>query len=175
MPNTTRSPAASALATLSSLASVAALAALAMGCSHTVRTRAPTYTASTASLQLSDDLARVCMIQFTDTTKAPRFDKEESSLLYQDRAVLDQIATCVTTGPLKGRSLSLVGHADPRGEVEYNLVLGDQRARSAWKYLADRGVDKGKLAETSRGKLDATGTDETGWERDRRVDIVLTK
>jgi len=100
-------------------------------------------------------------------------EAEANDLAHQDRAVLDQVATCVTTGPLKGRSLDLVGHADPRGEAEFNLVLGDKRARSAWKYLADRGVDKGKLAETSRGELDASGTDETGWERDRRVDIVL--
>jgi hypothetical protein len=29
------------------------------------------------------------------------------------------------------------------------------------------------MASTSRGEMDATGTDETSWERDRRVDIML--
>jgi peptidoglycan-associated lipoprotein len=164
MPNTTRSLL---------VPFFAAVSVLATGCSHTVRTKAPTYTASTASLQLSDDLARVCMIEFNDVGKAPKFDTEQSTLLYQDRAVLDQVATCLTTGPLKGRALSLVGHADMRGEVEFNMVLGDHRAESAAKYLVSHGVDKAKLAETSRGKLDATGTDEAGWERDRRVDITL--
>jgi peptidoglycan-associated lipoprotein len=168
MPNHTGSLLVPVLATVCAISGV-----LATGCSHTVRTRAPTYTAATASLQISDDIARACMIEFNDTAKAPKFDTEKSALLYQDRAVLDQVATCVTTGPLKGRGLSLVGHADARGEAEFNMALGDQRARSAWKYLTERGVDKGKLAETSRGELDATGKDETGWGQDRRVDITL--
>lgn len=34
----------------------------------------------------------------------------------------------MTTGSLKGRSLRLVGRADPRGEVEYNFVLGESHA-----------------------------------------------
>jgi peptidoglycan-associated lipoprotein len=53
------------------------------------------------------------------------------------------------------------------------MALGERRAGSASRYLTALGVDGGKLAETSRGKLDATGSDEHGWARDRRVDIVL--
>ena len=122
---------------------------------------------------VADDLARACKIEFNDVAKAPKFDVDQSALLPQDRDILTQVAACVTTGPLKGRGLKLVGRADPRGEVEYNMALGEHRAGSARAYLGQLGVDKGKIAETSRGKLDATGTSEVGWERDRRVDILL--
>jgi peptidoglycan-associated lipoprotein len=56
--------------------------------------------------------------------------------------------------------------------VEYNFVLGEHRAGSVERYLEQLGVAKAKLSETSRGKLDATGTDENGWQRDRRVDLL---
>lgn len=125
------------------------------------------------SVFVSDAIARACTIQFNDAAKAPKFDFDQSALLPQDRDVLTQVARCVTTGPLKGRALKLVGRADPRGEVEYNMALGEHRAGSAREYLGQLGVEKGKIAETSRGKLDATGTNEIGWERDRRVDILL--
>jgi outer membrane protein OmpA-like peptidoglycan-associated protein len=90
-----------------------------------------------------------------------------------DQTVLGQVARCVTDGPLRGRVLKLVGRADPRGEVEYNMALGARRADSAERYLKDRGVDTRRMTETSRGKLDATGTDESSWARDRRVDVDL--
>jgi peptidoglycan-associated lipoprotein len=86
---------------------------------------------------------------------------------------LQQIATCVTTGPLKGRALQLVGRADARGEAEYNMGLGEHRADAVRKYLGALGVPQTQLTETSRGKLDATGTDEAGYQRDRRVDVAL--
>jgi hypothetical protein len=34
-------------------------------------------------------------------------------------------------------------------------------------------MDKGKALATSRGALDALGTDEASWQRDRRVDLIL--
>jgi peptidoglycan-associated lipoprotein len=122
---------------------------------------------------VSDDIARACKIDFNHVDSAPRFDFDRSALLPSDRAILAQVATCVTTGPLRGRALELVGRADARGDVEYNMALGEHRAGSARECLAQLGVDKAKIAETSRGKLDATGTDEAGWARDRRVDILL--
>jgi peptidoglycan-associated lipoprotein len=122
---------------------------------------------------VSDDIARACNIQFGSVDRAPKFDFAETDLLPEDRSLLQQVAPCITTGPLKGRGLRLVGRADPRGEVEYNMTLGAHRADTVRRYLADLGVDAKKVGETSRGKLDATGTDENGWRRDRRVDIML--
>jgi outer membrane protein OmpA-like peptidoglycan-associated protein len=53
------------------------------------------------------------------------------------------------------------------------MTLGQSRADSVKSYLKVRGVEKGKAESTSRGAMDATGTDETTWQRDRRVDILL--
>jgi peptidoglycan-associated lipoprotein len=98
----------------------------------------------------------------------------DSSRIQDDAATtLDALARCFSTGPLKGRSMKLIGHTDPRGEVEYNLGLGQRRAGSVASYLGGHGLSKGAMATTSRGELDATGTDEAGWARDRRVDIML--
>ena len=137
----------------------------------TPQTPAPTY--SGAAVSISGELIAACSISLNDPEPAPKFDFDKSALLAQDRTVLDQIASCVTTGPLKGRSLTLVGRADQRGDEEYNFVLGEHRAGTVEGYLTHLGVDQRRLVETSRGKLDATGTDEAGRQRDRRVDIVL--
>jgi outer membrane protein OmpA-like peptidoglycan-associated protein len=94
-------------------------------------------------------------------------------LLPEDRDVLDQVAGCLSTGPLHGRTVQLVGRADPRGTEEYNLGLGARRAAGVREYLQHLGVSPGQLSQTTRGALDATGTDEAGWHDDRRVDLRL--
>lgn len=127
----------------------------------------------TRDIGISPDLLKECKIHIENVEDAPKFDFDRAELQAADRNVLDQVAKCVTTGPLKGRALSLTGRADARGESEYNFALGEHRASSVTSYLKGLGVDPSKLRETSRGELDATGTDETGWARDRRVDIGI--
>jgi peptidoglycan-associated lipoprotein len=140
----------------------------------TVSTSSTQPVTGATQLSVSDELRMACNIDFTASNSAPKFDFDESQLDEGDRTVLGQVAKCVTTGPLRGRSLQLVGRADPRGETEYNMVLGGSRAASVGAYLSQLGVQPGKLTQTSRGKLDATGTDEAGWRMDRRVDILLS-
>lgn len=127
----------------------------------------------TSSLSVSEELLTTCKLNFNDIRSAPKFDFDRSALAADDDAILSQIAACVTTGPLAGRALQLIGRADPRGESEYNMALGTRRASSVGDFLAGRGVNSSNLEMSSRGKLDATGADEAGWQRDRRVDIVL--
>jgi peptidoglycan-associated lipoprotein len=122
---------------------------------------------------VGEDLAKMCQLSLASTEKAPKFDYDHADLTTDDRDVLSQIARCFTTGPMKGRSMKLVGRADPRGEPEYNMTLGDHRAGSVKSYLTQLGVDSKHIAETSRGELDANGHDEQGWRRDRRVDVLL--
>ncbi len=130
-------------------------------------------TAKHAGVNLSDELLKACKIRLESVSHAPKFDFDDAELLPEDRDVLEQVARCVTTGPLKGRSLALVGRCDPRGETEYNMVLGDYRAESVHDYLAKLGVAEDAMAKTSRGELDAEGKDEQGWRVDRRVDVSL--
>lgn len=150
---------------------------LATGCAKKPVARETAVVSTTAgklgNVRLDDQLAKLCKVTFGNADRAPKFDYDEAALLPQDRDVLEQVAKCVTTGPLKGRKLALVGRADPRGETEYNMVLGDHRADAVHVYLARLGVGTGKMSKTSRGELDAEGTDDGTWHRDRRVDIAL--
>ena len=165
-----------------------AIIALSIGCSkqHAVKTTPPAVaTAPTAAkppapvapvspnVAVSDDLAKQCMLKLDNTPAAPKFDYDTSELLPADRDVLEQVATCVTTGPLKGKKLELTGRADPRGTVEYNLGLGSRRANTVAGYLEKLGVGQTQLGETTRGALDAAGNDEATWKTDRRVDLRL--
>ena len=132
-----------------------------------------TTAANIGNVRLDGDLAKLCNVTFGNVERAPKFDYDEAALMPQDRDVLEQVAKCVTTGPLKGRKLALVGRADPRGETEYNMVLGDHRADAVHIYLARLGVGQQAMSKTSRGELDAEGKDDDSWSRDRRVDIAL--
>jgi peptidoglycan-associated lipoprotein len=123
------------------------------------------------ALSMSDGLRNVCGIE--DTGAAPKFDFDSALLPPSDRSELDQLAACMTTGKLAGKNVVLVGRADPRGEVEYNMNLGASRASAVKDYLGRLGVPPTRFETTSRGALDATGTDEATWATDRRVDLRL--
>mgnify|MGYP001051887157 CR=1 FL=1 len=125
------------------------------------------------AVNVDDEILKACNLNFSNIDTAPKFDFDSEQLSDSEKAVLEQVAKCLTTGPLKGRAVDLIGRADPRGETEYNMTLGAKRARAAHNFLASLGVAQDKLFDTSRGELDATGTDEEGWKKDRRVDIRL--
>lgn len=127
------------------------------------------------NVAVSQDLAKQCTLDLGNRARAPKFDFDRSELLAEDRDVLEQVATCVTTGPLSGRRLELVGRADPRGTEEYNLGLGSQRAAMVRDFLQRLGVKASQLAQTTRGSLDASGSEESGWREDRRVDLRLSR
>ncbi|HWZ88852.1 MAG TPA: OmpA family protein [Polyangiaceae bacterium] len=124
---------------------------------------------SQSNINISDEIRKACGI----TDAEAFFAYDSANVRPQDKAVLKKLADCFMTGPLKGRELRLVGHADPRGEEEYNMVLGGRRADNIKSAIAEEGMTADKIATTSRGKLDATGTDEASWAKDRRVDVVL--
>jgi peptidoglycan-associated lipoprotein len=112
-------------------------------------------------------------VHFASADRAPKFAYNDEELLPSDRDVLQQVATCLTRGPLKGKAVQLVGRSDPRGTDEYNLGLGTRRAHSVSTYLVRLGVPSTQLATTTRGEIDAHGTDENSWQSDRRVDLEL--
>jgi peptidoglycan-associated lipoprotein len=124
---------------------------------------------TSGSLNISPDIRSACGI-----SEPEAFFAFNSSVVRRgDAPVLDKLATCFVSGPLAGRRMRLVGHADPRGEDSYNLALGERRATGVKKYLVNAGLGDNQGDVTSRGEMDATGTDETSWSKDRRVDVVL--
>ncbi len=124
------------------------------------------------SLAVSPDIAAACGIK-APAAATPKFDYDKDELTEEDRTVLATLATCLTTGALAGKNVLMIGRADPRGTEEYNMGLGSRRAHSVSQYLVRLGVAQGQLEVTTRGALDATGTDEATWKQDRRVDIQL--
>jgi len=66
------------------------------------------------------------------------------------------------------------GHCDERGTVEYNLALGDKRAKAAKDYLISLGVNPSQIFTISYGKerpLDTRSTEEA-WARNRRAEFA---
>ncbi len=70
-----------------------------------------------------------------------------------------------------GVMVLISGHGDERGTVEYNLALGEKRARAVRDYLTTLGVSSGKMLITSYGenKPFATGHNEKAWAQNRRA------
>ena len=120
-----------------------------------------------AAVNIDERLANLCGLP------EARFEFNSSKISESAKETLGALAQCMIDGAAKDESVQLVGHADPRGEESYNLSLGQRRAGSVAKYLAKAGVPKKRASTTSRGELDAVGTDEDGWASDRRVDILI--
>ena len=71
---------------------------------------------------------------------------------------------------------SIEGHCDERGTREYNLALGDRRARAAATLLAAEGIDPSRIRTISYGKErpEALGSDDGSYATNRRaVSIVI--
>jgi len=88
----------------------------------------------------------------------------------QDQKTLEVNAKCILS--VKTRKVHLNGHCDPRGTEEYNLALSNQRAQAVKRYLISLGVPGPRLHIVPKGELEATGTNEETWLKDRKVDFV---
>ena len=98
------------------------------------------------------------------------FDFDQSVLTAQTRADLDaQIAYLKSsTG-----SIRLEGHADERGTREYNMALGERRAKAISSYMVGNGIPSYRLDIVSYGeeRPASYGSGESAWAKNRRVEI----
>jgi len=104
---------------------------------------------------------------------SPTFDFDSPELSESMKQTLTRLAKCLNGGSLAGRKVLLTGHCDPRGEYEYNMGLGATRSEAARAFLLTLGVPEAQVTTSSRGKLDASGSEESTWKQDRRVDIEV--
>lgn len=130
--------------------------------------QATTGSSTEGSVHIEDRIVRAC-----GDLPTAHFAFDSANVLPDSASALDALARCFVTGPLRGKALKLIGHADPRGETEYNLALGHQRAYSVLDILAQRGVELGRMITSSKGEFEASGSDESSWARDRRVEVYL--
>ncbi|MGH7325620.1 MAG: peptidoglycan-associated lipoprotein Pal [Candidatus Rokuibacteriota bacterium] len=90
-----------------------------------------------------------------------------------DTPVLDENARWMKANP---RSVILIeGHADERGTNEYNLALGERRAKAAMNYLVAQGVPANRITVISYGEERPLCTERTEdcWARNRRVHFLV--
>ncbi|MEW6050036.1 MAG: peptidoglycan-associated lipoprotein Pal [Candidatus Zixiibacteriota bacterium] len=71
--------------------------------------------------------------------------------------------------------VKIEGHCDERGTVEYNLSLGEKRARSAMDYLTGLGISANRISIISYGKERPAvmGSDESAWAKNRRCEFRI--
>ncbi|MFN8389371.1 MAG: peptidoglycan-associated lipoprotein Pal [Bdellovibrionota bacterium] len=97
------------------------------------------------------------------------FSYDSSSLSSQAQGTLRDDGKWLNDNPAK--KVQIEGHCDERGTNEYNLALGERRARAAYDYLRSLGVKKEQMSTISYGEelpLDP-GHDESAYEKNRRA------
>jgi peptidoglycan-associated lipoprotein len=114
----------------------------------------------------------------TETT-GERLSLEDAFFDFDDFSLRQDAKTALETDGKyleknSGASVVIEGHCDERGSVEYNLALGEKRARAAKDYLVSYGIPAARLTTISYGKERPfdTGHDEGAWAKNRRAHVV---
>ena len=103
------------------------------------------------------------------------FDYDQFSLRDDAKAAL--VTDAAWLKRWSGTEIRVEGHADERGTAEYNLALGQSRAKAVEDYLVSLGIPADRIRVTSLGK-DApfcTGETDACWSLNRRGHFVITK
>ncbi|WP_426416553.1 peptidoglycan-associated lipoprotein Pal [Aestuariirhabdus sp. LZHN29] len=100
------------------------------------------------------------------------FPFDSSTLSTEDYASLDVHAKVLSTNT--SQRITIEGHTDERGTREYNLALGERRAKAVKRYLVMKGVAPGQIETVSYGKERpvAEGHAEASWKQNRRAVII---
>ena len=124
---------------------------------------------SRGNITIAADVLKACALP----DNVANFAFDSSHVHGQYNKVLEALSFCFMSGPLEGRQMQLIGHADPRGSRAYNQVLGGRRADNVKQLIVAEHMSESRISTISRGALDATGTDEVSWAKDRSVDVIL--
>jgi len=133
---------------------------------------APKYTGRYKELSPGDGLTKLA--ENEGKLYTIYFDFDKYNIKAGEKANLDLNAKWLKLN--NGVRIRIEGHADERGETEYNLALGDKRARTVSKYLGDMGVSSSRLTTVSYGeeKPAVNGHDESAWSKNRRAEFMIT-
>ena len=103
------------------------------------------------------------------------FDFDSSNLSEASRSALAKDAALFSKQ--SAPAIRIEGNCDERGSAEYNLALGERRAKAAQQYLLTMGVKPERLSIVSYGKEKpaVTGSDEAAWSKNRRDEFVVIK
>ncbi|MGD2083477.1 MAG: peptidoglycan-associated lipoprotein Pal [Chromatiales bacterium] len=100
------------------------------------------------------------------------FDFDESTIRPEYRDLVLAHAEYLAANP--SVRVTLEGHADERGSREYNIALGERRARAVKEMMMARGASSTQINTVSYGeeRPAVLGSDEAAWSRNRRVELV---
>jgi peptidoglycan-associated lipoprotein len=135
--------------------------------------RARTVTEPVAPTAVADEFRRVLQPIF--------FDYDKSDIKQSEQDKLRRIAEWLNRANNRSIVFRIEGNCDPRGTAEYNLGLGDRRARAVKDFLLSLGLDPSRLENVSYGSEKAQGTSEgapevaPSWANDRRADFVYVR
>lgn len=102
------------------------------------------------------------------------FEYDKSDIREDSQIVLTNNAA-VISGDKKRGKVQIAGHCDERGSAEYNLALGERRAKAVMQYLITLGVPADLLTVVSYGKEKPAveGSNEEAWAKNRRAEFML--
>jgi peptidoglycan-associated lipoprotein len=102
------------------------------------------------------------------------FDYDKSEIREGDRQVVAKNADVLKRFDFL--RITVEGHCDERGSVEYNLALGERRSKAAFDYLVSLGVPADRLKSVSYGKEVplCQQASEDCWARNRRAHFTVT-
>jgi peptidoglycan-associated lipoprotein len=103
------------------------------------------------------------------------FDFDRYDIRPEAKPVLNNISSWLLKNP--DAKLSVEGHCDERGTNEYNLALGDRRAKSARDFLIALGVASKRIEIVSYGEEKPQCTEQTEecWAKNRRAHFVVLR
>jgi peptidoglycan-associated lipoprotein len=101
------------------------------------------------------------------------FDFDKYDIRPEDAKTLDANANWLKSNP--NQLVLIEGHCDERGTNEYNLALGERRAKAAMNYLVSQGVQASRITIISYGEERPTCADKTEscWARNRRAHFLV--
>lgn len=114
----------------------------------------------------SDEIAELNTVQF---------DYDSAELSESAKQTLQQNASWLAKN--NSTKVRVEGHCDERGTTEYNLALGERRARSTVDYLTALGVSQAQMEPVSFGEERplVQGQDETAYSKNRRAAFTAEK
>jgi len=101
------------------------------------------------------------------------FDFDKSNIRDDQKAALNQDVSWLKGNPTA--KVTIEGHADERGTNEYNLALGERRAKATRDYLVAVGIEAARITTVSYGEERpfVLGHDESAWKWNRRAHFVI--
>lgn len=151
---------------------------LTIGCSSQkpeVETRPPVTSANAAKdkkpSNAQDAATAAAVSSIVDNFRRVHFEFDSATLSPQTREAL--LANTELMQAHRDVTVEIQGHCDDRGTTEYNLSLGERRAKAIRDYMAKAGVESSRLSIISFGKERPVdrGTGESAWSKNRRADF----